>query len=319
MKAADDRIFISVIKQYYELGISQEEIAAKEYISKSTVSRIINKAVKNGYVQFKLCYPIVSSTELKKQLMEQFELENAVVTPVYVDDARLILIDVCKAAVQDIKTFVEDGDIIGVSWGRTLGQLADCLDDYQNDKKDIVTVQTNGFVAGDVQSIQSSATISKFQRAFAAEGYLLPVPIFLDSKETATALMNDSKIKPMMDLCRRASLAILSVGAFSSRSVVLERGVLSPEDYERLAQCGTVGDLCSRYFDINGKIANEDMDQRTLGLSLDDLRKIRRRMALAVGPKKAKATIGALRTGAITHLYTDENTAQEIIKLSRQL
>ena len=177
MKAADDRIFISVIKQYYELGISQEEIAAKEYISKSTVSRIINKAVKNGYVQFKLCYPIVSSTELKKQLMEQFELENAVVTPVYVDDARLILIDVCKAAVQDIKTFVEDGDIIGVSWGRTLEQLADCLDDYQNDKKDIVTVQTNGFVAGDVQSIQSSATISKFQRAFAAEGYLVQMCI----------------------------------------------------------------------------------------------------------------------------------------------
>lgn len=319
MKAGDDKIFISVIKQYYELGISQEEIAAKEYISKSTVSRIINKAVKQGYVQFKLCYPIVSSTELRKQLMDFFDLENAMVVPVYVDDPNLILVDVCKAAVQDMKRFVEDGDVIGVSWGRTLEQMADCLDDYQNDKKDIITVQTNGFVAGNVQSIKSSATISKFQKAFSSEGYLLPIPIFLDSRETAEALMNDSKIKPLMDISRRASLAILSVGAFSSRSVILERGVLSPEDYERLASCGTVGDICSRYFDINGRISCQEMDQRTLGLSLSDLKKIRRRMGLAVGTEKAKATIGALRTGAITHLYTDENTAQEIIKLCRQL
>lgn len=319
MKAGDDKVFISVIKQYYEMGISQEEIAAKEYISKSTVSRIINKAVKNGYVQFKLHYPIVSSKELRQQLMERFALENAMVAPVYVDDPNLILIDVCKAAVQDMKSFVEDGDIIGVSWGRTLEQMANCLEDYENDKKDIVTVQTNGFVAGNVQSIKSSVTISKFQNAFSAKGYLLPIPIFLDSKEAAWALMNDSKIKPLMDMCRKASLAILSVGAFSSRSVILERGVLSSEDYELLAKCGTVGDICSRYFDIHGNIANEDIDHRTLGLNLEELKKIRRRMGLAVGVEKAKATIGALRTGAITHLYTDENTAREIIKLCRHL
>ena len=53
MKNSDERLLISVIKQYYELGMSQEEIAAKEYISKSTISRLINKAIKKGYVKIK--------------------------------------------------------------------------------------------------------------------------------------------------------------------------------------------------------------------------------------------------------------------------
>lgn len=35
---------ISIAKQYYELGMSQEQIANHEYISKSSVSRLLKKS-----------------------------------------------------------------------------------------------------------------------------------------------------------------------------------------------------------------------------------------------------------------------------------
>ena len=79
MRVSDESTLISVIKQYYELGISQEEIAAREYISKSTVSRLINKAIKKGYVKIKLNYPIESYHELEEKLGELYNISSVTV------------------------------------------------------------------------------------------------------------------------------------------------------------------------------------------------------------------------------------------------
>ena len=47
-------IMMSAVKQYYQLGFSQEQIARNLFISKSTVSRLIKKAVDLGYVEIKV-------------------------------------------------------------------------------------------------------------------------------------------------------------------------------------------------------------------------------------------------------------------------
>ena len=52
MNEKEFQLMISAAKQYYQLGISQEEIARKAYVSKSTVSRLIRKAVDLGSVSY---------------------------------------------------------------------------------------------------------------------------------------------------------------------------------------------------------------------------------------------------------------------------
>ena len=47
-------LMMKASKQYYQLGLSQDEIAKNLYISKSTVSRLIKKSVELGYVEFKV-------------------------------------------------------------------------------------------------------------------------------------------------------------------------------------------------------------------------------------------------------------------------
>lgn len=314
MSINDESTLISVIKQYYELGISQEEIASREYISKSTVSRIINRAVQKGYVRVKLNYPIVSAHETEEKLVKMFGLESATVVPAYVDDYELRLKDVCKSVVADLKKFVRNGEIIAVSWGRTMEYLARTLDDdYQNNKTGITIVQLNGSVAGDLLSVKSSEIVERFQEIFSAKGFLFPVPVMVDNKETADALLRDSRVRPIIDMARKAQIAVFSIGTLSNRSVLFERGVMSHDDYEELCSFDAVGDICSRYFDLNGKIVNKAMDSRTLGVSIPELSTKQHRMAIAVGHDKVKATVGALKTGAINRLYTDEITAKEVI------
>lgn len=135
MKYNDEDTLIRVIKQYYELGISQKEIAEKEYISRSTVNRLINRAVSEGYVKIRLNYPLEAHREFSARLADAFGVE-AVVVPTYVDDYVLRLRDVGRALITDLLKIVQNDDILAISWGRTIEYVARLLEDFQNTKKE---------------------------------------------------------------------------------------------------------------------------------------------------------------------------------------
>lgn len=58
---------------------------------------------------------------------------------------------------------------------------------------------------------------------------------------------------------------------------------------------------------------SRELDQRTIGIRLDDLRKKEHRIAVAVGEWKAKAIISALHAGIINILFIDELTARKTL------
>ncbi len=57
------------------------------------------------------------------------------------------------------------------------------------------------------------------------------------------------------------------------------------------------------------------LDERVIGIPLEDLGRVDRVIALAGGLKKTAAIAGALRLGVIGMLVTDKFTAQRLIDL----
>ncbi|MBP3041875.1 winged helix-turn-helix transcriptional regulator, partial [Bacillaceae bacterium Marseille-Q3522] len=108
---------LKVAKKYYLLGMNQEEIAKSENLSKSTVSRLINKAIKLGFVTFNLNFPSISADNLEEKLQEIFHLKHVFVAEVDVDDEKVIMHDVAKSVARYLNSVIENNDIIGVSWG----------------------------------------------------------------------------------------------------------------------------------------------------------------------------------------------------------
>ena len=53
-------------------------------------------------------------------------------------------------------------------------------------------------VAGDVASLKSSQTVERFADFFSAEGYILPVPLLVDSKIVANLIRIDSHVQNVM-------------------------------------------------------------------------------------------------------------------------
>ena len=65
-------------------------------------------------------------------------------------------------------------------------------------------------------------------------------------------------------------------------------------------------------FDGRGEFVETEMEERLVSIPLETLKKIPRKVALAGGEGKADAIRGALRTGMIDVLVTDEGTGREV-------
>jgi DNA-binding transcriptional regulator LsrR (DeoR family) len=78
------------------------------------------------------------------------------------------------------------------------------------------------------------------------------------------------------------------------------------------------GDIAGRLFSAEGVPCGGCYDERIIGIRLEDLRRIPHTVAVASGVEKAEAILGALRTGAVNVLCTDDRTATAVLAPARR-
>ncbi len=80
-----------------------------------------------------------------------------------------------------------------------------------------------------------------------------------------------------------------------------------------LRRSGGVGDICLRFFDREGVPVSTPLDARVIGMTLEQLRGVKRAVAVAGGTRKRTAIRAALQGGMVNVLITDRFTAQHLI------
>ncbi|MDR1954106.1 MAG: winged helix-turn-helix transcriptional regulator [Clostridiales Family XIII bacterium] len=311
-------LIINVVKKYYKMGMTQDQIAKEEFISKSTVSRLLKKATERGIVNFQINYPVDSVEDFEGEFHKYFDINHVLIAPTLADDYETRLKDTCRMAASDLCKIIQPEDYLGIGWGLTMEQLTDILtQEYLIKKKCSKVIMIDGSIASEVDSIKSSYIIKELADFFSADGFLFPVPMVVDSKETAEILRNDSHIKYVMDFIKQVRIAIFGIGYASNESVLRRRGAYSKEDYDDVLTLGAVGDILGHCFDIHGKPVSGRLDGCITGIDLPTLKEREYRIGIAVGNQKVKAIIGALRGKYVSRLYTDSETAREVIRLMK--
>ncbi|CAA7600842.1 Homeodomain-like domain protein [Acididesulfobacillus acetoxydans] len=306
-----EREVIKVSRMYYELHMTQEEIAEHEGWSRPTVGRILDRALKEGIVKISVLYPKNSIQRLESQLLSRFELTSAHVTPVYVDYLQSIGVDVGGNVGNYLTSILKPGDTIALSWGTTMSFVANNLPEWGGTK--LTFVQSNGGIGRMGLSTDSAEIIEAFKRNFGGTGFLLPVPTIVDTQYIADAIKSDSMIKDIMEKVDRAEIVLFGIGKLSKTSVLYKAGYFEDREYDLLIKRGTVGDICSRFFDSNGNISDPDLDARTIGITLTALKKKKHSIAVAIGKEKCLPLLGALRGKFISTLFVDEILAQALL------
>ena len=92
---------------------------------------------------------------------------------------------------------------------------------------------------------------------------------------------------------------VLGVGSLSSNPVLNDGHSLPPGLLAELVAAGAIGDVALRFFDGEGAPVRSSLDDRLLGISNEQLQRVRRVVAVAGGPEKVNAIFAALRSGAL--------------------
>lgn len=303
---------IRIAKMHYELNYSQLEIAEKEGISKSTVSRILKSAMDFGIIEVRIKDSVLSNSSLENDLIARFPIKRAVIVPDLVGQPQILLQDVCVALAQDLPRYLNNNSILGVAWGHTLAVLARQLPRIK--RSGISVIQLTGGFSRAIYESGALDILKSFTECVGGTGYQIPAPAMVDQPFIADALKQDSQIAHVLQMAEKCETAVFSVGNLERPSVLYEMGVITPEDYQDMHLRGAVGDCSSHFLNKNGEIFDKEMDKRVVGADLETIKKIPNKLLVVSGKEKVDIITAALKGGLADSLYIDAPTAEEIVK-----
>ena len=182
----------------------------------------------------------------------------------------------------------------------------------QKHVKGVEVIQLKGGVGlADINTYESE-TVYLFAEAFNTVPRYLPLPVFVDNPTVKEIIESDRHIHRLVDLGKQANIAIFTVGAVDDNSLLFRLGYLSSEE-KSLLKSKAVGDICSRFFTPNGEICCTSINDRTIGIELEELKQKERSILVAGGSRKVEAIHGALLGGYANVVITDQYTAQSLL------
>jgi deoxyribonucleoside regulator len=301
---------IEAAKLYYLLDYNQNEIAKILGISRPTVSRLLQQAKSEGIVQITIMDPTEDVDNLALQLEKKFNLKKVIVASIPQFENHIIKNYLGEKAALYLHEIVKDHDIIGVTWGTTLYHIA--VELKQKFVKDVKVVQLKGGVSHAETNTYASEILYLFGKAYNTTPHNLPLPAIVDHVVVKQAMEADRHIHKILELGKKANIAVFTMGSIKKDSLLFQMGYFTESDQKALNE-KAVGDICSRFFDKDGEVCNESLNERTLGVKLEDLRNKEYSILVAGGPNKIEGIYGALKGNYANVLITDQFSAKFLL------
>ena len=311
----DDRglLLARVASLYYELGLTQEEIAGEVGVSRSTVSRLLTEAREVGIVEVRIRHPLARSPVLEQDLKDRFSLKAARVLAEEGLEYHEMVRRLGILAAEYLCDQLHAEAVLGLTWGRAVSAVVRAMRRPGNFAVHVVQLAGSvGRMGPERDGLELSRILAN---VLGGRCLYLRAPLIVKTPELCQALMEDPELREAMRLGQRADFAIAGIGSVAAEhSTVVEAGYLSAQELSQLAAAGAVGDIASRHFDAQGRECEVELKDRVIGLSLDQLKAIPRLVGVAGGPWKTQAILGAVRGGLVDVLVTDRATAESVLR-----
>src|SRR3984885_4396919 len=176
----DRRLVLKVSQLFYRAGLSQTEIAGRLRLSRFQVARLLRAAI----------------------VVDGEDISDA--------ETRLRAAD---AAGRYLGEVLADGDVLGISLGRTVQAVVDQLPDRIDKRVEVVQlIGGSSRVATELNSMILTADLA---RRFRSAPHLLFAPAAVAAGSVRRALLEDSEIKDTFSLFGQLSIALLGIGSLA--------------------------------------------------------------------------------------------------------
>ena len=142
----------------------------------------------------------------------------------------------------------------------------------------------------------------------------LYAPAILSDPELAQRLRAEPIIHAQIEALSHCNKAIFAAGSCNHESHIVGSGIASHQDLDWYVSHGARGVLCGRFIDRNGRAVPGALDDRMIGVELDNLLNLDMGMLVSEGPDKVVPMLAAIAGGYVTHLVTSNTTAEALLR-----
>lgn len=292
------------------MALPKQKSEKKLNLSRPTISRLLQFAREKNIVKISINDPLSNIEDLQHQLKEKYQLKDVIISTPESNETAEILSSLGKATARYLDKKVKDNDVIGVSWGRTLVSVARQL--IPNDRKNVQVVYLKGTVANSTHNNYVVEVTKCFNKCYHTQAQILPLPLIFENKQIKEMVIKDKFINEILDTGKRTSVALFTVETTEQDATLFELGYFNDQQIKTLQE-KAAGDLVSRFIDERGKIVDDQLNDRTVAIALDDLKQARESVLIAGGMNKLKAIKAALAGKYANVLVTDSLVAQHLL------
>lgn len=327
----DERFLRKVAYSYYENGNSQEAIADAENCSRQTVGKAIQKAKERGIVRISIVPDMRTGyiRNLSREVRVQLDLEDLVLVPGYSMNSVMsnqtideVIVDLTTTAAEYLDQMITDSDILAVSGGTTFMRN---LVRYLKPTKvlpHLQVVATIGFVEAHAAFGDANVIAFDIAQAYGATHLWFPCPAFAQTPEQLRTVRQLPIVKETYEMMTRASIVVMGLWTPNSNDKMIMRGILTPEQVEKITSYKPAVDINHWVFDEQGRCINELMQPQPYLLSGMEIPRLKDRIKndnlkvilIAGGsPSYVPAIRAALNAELANILITDHVTAQLLL------
>lgn len=294
---------------YYKAGFTQEEIANRMQMSRQRVNRIVNACVELGIVEITITGLDKSNLQIETALEEKYQLREVRIVDSVVDEN--IHQELGAAAGEYLRTILKDEDVIGFTRGRTTSALVESIQGSENIQNLVVTqLIGNG---KEEENIGVDEMIYRFAEKFHASPSVLYAPVILKSSELRDSLVQEPYFKEAYEVVKACTVAVVGIGNANSQWKHMVSLYDSQDEMSSKWIKDVAGEVCTHFFDFEGKIVSPPFRDRIIAILLEDYMKIPVRIGVAGSLEKTEAIRAALKGQYINVLITDLQTAERLL------
>ncbi len=316
---ADNKDDFEAIRQIYTVlmlhfvdGMKQSDIAQAMNLSASKVNRLISQGRKLGMVRIAIESPFQGLVDLEKRLTAVDGLSGSIVTPTVSGSPDTTLQQVGRAAANQLLETLRDGDVIAITGGKAISAV---VQNMQPERSfDVTVVPLTGGVQGKFYTdVNHLAT--RLAERLGGRSMLLHAPLFAESRQQRDTLMEMASIRDVLDLARKAAIALVGIGSIATPgSSYYDLHPLPNLDRDELVKSGVRGEFLAHLIREDGKVADHPLNSRLVALEPAELARCPRTIGVAAGPEKVLPIRAALNGRFLDTLILDEETASAVLQ-----
>ena len=280
-------LIVKVAQLYYEQDLTQAQIARELGIYRTTISRLLKRGREQGIVTIAINYDYNENLWLEQQLKQKFALKEAVVASCESLTGRGPAEHLIgQHGAQLVDRLLEPGDIVGFSWGRAVRALVENLPQASQSRQ-VICVPIIGGPSGKLESRYHVNTLTYGAAAkLKAESHLADFPALLDNTLIRNGIMQSRHFKTIASYWDNLDVALVGIGSPAIRDGANWHAFYGSEESDDLNARQVAGDICSRFYNIDGALVETAMSEKTLSIEMVKLKQARYSVGIAMGEEK---------------------------------